>query len=470
MSSNGDEPSDTSQGAQASRGEAISVVDFYGSQINHYRESPRFHRIRARESAIRDKPIAEHPRPTLTNPVDSTWLVFDKQAPALELCSKRNYELRTFALEINRDGRRNYLVAHPEVFWKVYVQRNPKQRHNYEVIPEYQPCKLYFDLEYYREFNPEANGEQMVEKVVNAAVETFKSEFDVEVNPQDCVVDLSASTQKKFSRHLIFDVPELAFEDNYAVGKFVELVVNKLPDLTVVKDAEGQKTSFVDTAVFTKNRNFRLILSSKFGQTNVLEPTGKWKKCISNRELFLSSLVSVPFSEGRRLLSFDSFENDDEVQNVERPFQRHPSGEVTKNLDTSSIETFVESLVRPGRIRRKLVTENLLVFDIDGNYRFCENIGRAHKSNHVKIIVDLSLEGYCQGCYDPDCREYRSPLKRLPENLIQEIRESRKEVKKVEKESDNVGDDVWGEMSDSDLALMCDAAEMMVAGDDMDFD
>ncbi len=44
--------------------------------------------------------------------------------------------------------------------------------------------------------------------------------------------------------------------------------------LIAVQDAEGNKTLFIDGAVYTRNRAFRLFLSSKAGKEWVLQPTG----------------------------------------------------------------------------------------------------------------------------------------------------------------------------------------------------
>lgn len=38
--------------------------------------------------------------------------------------------------------------------------------HCYEVIPERDACKLYFDLEFYKPANPDADGKSMVMKLI----------------------------------------------------------------------------------------------------------------------------------------------------------------------------------------------------------------------------------------------------------------------------------------------------------------
>ncbi|KAA3674597.1 uncharacterized protein DEA37_0007959 [Paragonimus westermani] len=55
---------------------------------------------------------------------------------------------------------------------------------------------------------------------------------------------------------------------------------------------------------------------------------------------------------------------------------------------------------------------------LDG-LRFCERVGRPHRSNHVILVFDLSQRIYYQKCLDPDCRavNFRSQSWPLPPNL-----------------------------------------------------
>lgn len=43
---------------------------------------------------------------------------------------------------------------------------------------------------------------------------------------------------------------------------------------------------------------------------------------------------------------------------------------------------------------------------------------RPHKSNGIYYVVDLRGGSWCQKCYDPECRHYRSPLAPLPPHLL----------------------------------------------------
>lgn len=58
-----------------------------------------------------------------------------------------------------------------------------------------------------------------------------------------------------------------------------------------------------------------------------------------------------------------------------------------------------------------------MVYSMSRN-RYCERIGRQHKSNHVIYVVDLRRAVFYQKCHDPDCRGYRSPLRPIPMDVI----------------------------------------------------
>jgi len=171
----------------------------------------------------------------------------------------------------------------------------------------------------------------------------------------DKIIQLDSTTEEKFSRHLIFHLPnDTLFENNSHVGNFVGKLIktikekNKGSSTEVVEnmgnnfeklnfDEEGAELfidglhvygkdnkikNFIDTSVYTKNRCFRLPFSSKFGKTSKLRPleslNGKnemfdefWVD--KAKEVLRNSLV-IPISfkdqsEHLKVLEDDSLEN-----------------------------------------------------------------------------------------------------------------------------------------------------------------
>ncbi|PNI43487.1 PRIMPOL isoform 1 [Pan troglodytes] len=323
----------------------------------------------------------------------------------------------------------------------------------------------------------------MVALLIEYVRKALQELYSVNCSAED-VLNLDSSTDEKFSRHLIFQLHDVAFKDNIHVGNFLRKILqpaldllgsedddsapettghgfphfseaparqgfsfNKMftekateeswtsnskklerlgsaeqssPDLSflVVKNNVGEKHLFVDLGVYTRNRNFRLYKSSKIGKRVALEVTEdnrffptQSKDVSDEYQYFLSSLVSnVRFSDTLRILTCEPSQNKQKgvgyfnsigtsVETIEG-FRCSPYPEV---------DHFVLSLVNKdgikGGIRRwnYFFPEELLVYDIC-KYRWCENIGRAHKSNNIMILVDLKNEVWYQKCHDPVCK------------------------------------------------------------------
>ncbi|MBZ3889696.1 DNA-directed primase/polymerase protein [Sciurus carolinensis] len=392
-------------------------------------------------------------------------------------------DVHVFALECKvGDGQRIYLVTTYPQLWFYYKSRQ-NLLHCYEVIPENAVCKLYFDLEFNKPANPEADGKKMVALLIEYVCKALQELYNVNCSTED-VFNLDSSTDEKFSRHLIFQLRDVAFKDNVHVGNFVRKILqpafnliaseddDRIPEITgyesshfaeaplkqgvslnnmfkvkdmgenwalnseelerlgsadqsgpdlsflVVKNNMGEKHLFVDLGVYTRNRNFRLYKSSKIGKCVTLEVAEdnrffpKQSKSISEEnQYFLSSLVSnVRFSDTLRILTCDTSQI--KRKRAEYLNSTISSVETIEGFQCSpypEVDRFVLSLVNKndikGGIRRwsYFFPEELLVYDIS-KYRWCENIGRAHKSNNIMILVDLKNEVWYQKCHDPVCK------------------------------------------------------------------
>ncbi|XP_007177929.2 DNA-directed primase/polymerase protein isoform X2 [Balaenoptera acutorostrata] len=440
--------------------------------------------IEERASHYEREPLSLVYRPRLSKPEEppSIWKLFHRQTQAFNFVKSCKEDVHVFALECKvGDGQRIYLVTTYAQLWFYYKSRRTLL-HCYEVIPENAVCKLYFDLEFNRLANPGADGKKMVALLIEHVCKALQQFYRVSCSAED-VLNLDSSTSEKFSRHLIFQLHDVAFKDNTHVGNFVRKILEpafhliasedddmtpettghefshfsetpikqgisfskkstdedigeswttnseKLerlgsakqssPDLSflIVKNNIGEKHLFVDLGVYTRNRNFRLYKSSKIGKYVPLEVAEDNKfypiqsKNISiENQYFLSALVSnVRFSDTLRILTCDISQN--KQKRVEY-FNHTSTSETIEGFQCSpypEIDQFVLLLVNKngikGGIRRwnYFFLEELLVYDIC-KYRWCENIGRAHKSNNIMILVDLKNEVWYQKCHDPICK------------------------------------------------------------------
>jgi len=202
--------------------------------------------------------------------------------------------LKVFSFESGIDGRRRFLVASVEEFWLRYIKLAPIVRHFYEVIREDTPVLLYFDLEFARNphMNANVDGDQLVGLLLYKVSQALFRIHGIRGLSYKNVIHLDSSTSTKFSRHLVIHLPNgEMFRDVAHVKAFVLGIVEQLktePDSeklwldkeehlhtegAVKEEGLTKKTFFADLGVYTRNRVFRMLLSSKFGKQAILLPS-----------------------------------------------------------------------------------------------------------------------------------------------------------------------------------------------------
>ena len=205
----------------------------------------------------------------LQESVPLIFRVFQKQSEALDFATSFHYS--TFAIEHDCQGKRHFMTCHPQTFWKWLKAKAIDDRHAYEVIGEDLPSKVYFDLEYKYQEENDFDGQSLLARFKKALVEDLKVSFTNAI--KDCeVIDLDSSTSEKFSHHLIVNMTNeesepVFFVDNRQVGFYVKKFLEKVQNLLTLPSGK----TFVDEAVYSKNRNFRTLLSSKYGKKVALK-------------------------------------------------------------------------------------------------------------------------------------------------------------------------------------------------------
>ncbi|XP_038160675.1 DNA-directed primase/polymerase protein [Cyprinodon tularosa] len=403
----------------------------------------------------------------------SVWKLFPRQSLAISFAQSCREAVHVFALEKEKasHGQRIFLVTSYSELWHYYRVYPQSLMHCYEVIPEGAVCKLYFDLEFHKPSNQGCDGTSMVSLLIQYVCEKLMEVYGIECSVKN-VLNLDSSTDNKFSRHLIFMLQNAAFKDNLHVGRFIHAIlqpiitklrserdvsqednskqalvseVDQSPDMKrrkqeerdlsflMVKNKDGHKCLFVDLGVYTRNRNFRLYKSSKVGRNAAFtvaqdnQFAAKPAKGMSVEEsVFFASLVCNISFTGQRILTWDAPEKKEAEPQTPHCQQGSDSNPGTLSGCLSSpyqeVDNYVLTLVRKdgvqGSIRRwsYFAAEQLLVYDI-AKYRWCENVGRFHKSNNIMIVVDLKEEVWYQKCHDPDCRIFRSSSFPLPQEI-----------------------------------------------------
>jgi hypothetical protein len=210
--------------------------------------------------------------------------VFPTQQQAFNFAdaNPRSPALHVWAYEIDESGRRRFFVASVAATWRWYrrIIRRGYQApvHIYEIIRQAAACKLYFDLEFRFEDCKEKkhDGDAMVDQVVCAVGRVLSMWYpERKEDASSRCVDLDSTTSTKFSRHLIF--PHLVFANNAVAGVFAKACEEQLP-------SECQILKFIDLSVYSKNRCFRVIGSSKFARDARLLPTRSRAARIGDRD------------------------------------------------------------------------------------------------------------------------------------------------------------------------------------------
>jgi hypothetical protein len=465
-------------------------------------------------------------------------------------------EPRIFATE-KKNGKRKYLVGEfgriADWYWR---KTEPSSRHLYEVIREDSPCRLYFDLEFSREYNPSVPAKKLLRELEDELAIELQTCYGKSITSLQSsqIINLDSSNDKKFSRHWIVHLyqvvededkesppsassstsihkqrREMLFRDAPAVGRFIKRMVGRLADELAVtggKFAErrpalfkylfvntkdtAKQTCFIDLGVYTRNRLFRCLGSSKFGKTSTLQVVLHEKveeqdqvEKEENDDKYNDDNADIPstgnddgterhyyplnFPSKKQLSSSQSSNplsiNDFVLANNWEPHARSLADSLVVPLTSSStkprdidpvhilqveggsdgsgstgaVADYTKTTTGTGNTgsQRKFAPSISMArqgsplpsldqfvveclgtrgpMDIRGSIRawsieygpretpvsftyqmqrnrFCELVGRSHKSNNIFWTIDLISWTCIQGCHDPDCFGRGSPI------------------------------------------------------------
>jgi len=411
-------------------------------------------------------------------------------------------EPRVFAKESSLTGKRKFICANMGRFMDHYWRNcDVHTRHYYELIKETSPCRLYFDMEFNRPANTSITdlvAEELLDQFFEELRYEFRSVYGISISRTQ-LVDLDSSTAKKFSRHWVLHLPcHSLFSDNREAGVFVRHLMARLEEeresglldakdlhtlstfLAVNDETSTRKTYFVDLGVYTRNRVFRLMASTKYGKrpdaglriaksnefpfprgfdnSNFYLPSMASSSGNSNEEIndsferFCKSLsfedhaaalaetLIVPINATK--INYPLLNNPSSIFNgVELGTLKYSSRFVGKGVSSKyqsrygkspfpMMEEFVVNVLgkRRGLVgsigtwsldSRKPLPQTI-AFNMKGN-RWCENVNRAHKSNNIIWNVHLVNRICWQSCHDPECKHFRGEPVELPEEIHREI-------------------------------------------------
>lgn len=310
---------------------------------------------------------------------------FAKLAPAVDHAEKHG--LKVFSKDIGpHTACKSFLAGSVADFEDFYAASSPNDRNWYEVLREGRPVHLYFDLEFKRK-DEVVDDDEIYAEFKKRAFAKCKELFDYE--PSECV-ELVASNERKFSMHAVYKLSGARMRGVLDCGAFAR----SLDPLTVGDEP------IVDLSVYTKNRLFRLWLSSKS-----MESAPRPLLCYGDYDppLLRDTFVEVDEKEWPTVRCLEC--HDDE--SVKR--KRGGGGGGTrapkrrKNVFPSD---FVIAIKRQIKEKWGCETEVLDVsldrITFSSRSKLCDTYG-VHRGNHAWFMASVTDGVIKQMCFSPKC-------------------------------------------------------------------
>ncbi len=167
-----------------------------------------------------------------------------------------------------------------EKLWGYCVAKHknhPEHRNYYEVIEN--KCKIYFDIDM-------KDNLDLADKMIYEVLNAIKIEMLTKVsnyNHFDHTLIFTSHSEIKKSFHVIID--GFFFENNQQVKQFYKNVKRNVPEYY---------HKYLDSAVYTKNRSFRMYKSQKLGSNRPKEITKEYDTFIPKlqKDIFYTSLIT----------------------------------------------------------------------------------------------------------------------------------------------------------------------------------
>ena len=273
-----------------------------------------------------------------------------------------------------------------------------KEKHWYECLVEQRPTRIFLDIE--AEFvQPEINMHAIKSFLSDCVREMFHVEADIRV--------LNSCSDEKQSWHVI--VANVYLENVYHVGAFIRRCLLFMQCSFQV--GETLLTSIdldaIDTAVYTKNRMFRVPHSSKFGSKRILKCDEDWHVLLiqSTTPTRVYSCLeidgSVPVSTSLPPQSL--FENMND-QWVRRRQHCQTSATETDNPLLLPILNYLDRNLDAKCQRHKQRCTAAGHYSVASRSKRCAIAQREHRGNNIWFAIDLNRQEVRQRCYDEDCQ------------------------------------------------------------------
>ena len=349
---------------------------------------------------------------------------YKKQAVAIQQAQPNE---KVFAKEVNKKGCRTFYTSTPEQFWIKYKDIPPKDRTWYEVVRDEHRVKGFWDIEYSKQENKDKNGEESVFLFMKEIIQKIRDDYGEQIYESDFTV-LEAHSQNKFSVHLILD-GKITFRDVNSVSHFTEEVMQRLNKeiLKVLKN--GKEDSILDMRIYTKNRNFRLYLSTKFNQERMLRLSDFDLKHLEGAErcdpssentldryIFYQSLVEIMSPQDEPTSPLVEVVKSKKANPMNKPVKvetRTPS----QGFDHVELDLFIKNKVGSKEISRIIhYSSHSSVYNFKSKI-YCKNIEGSHKNNNSYVVLNKNTREIYMKCHSNKCFGKRYFLGKIPDYI-----------------------------------------------------
>ena len=200
-------------------------------------------------------------------------------------------ELKIVAQINDQNGYRQFI---PFKSWSECLDKYQHEafykRYLYEVILSDRPCKPYLDIEWKQENADEEDHTAFIQKITDDIIKIFYDRYNERINKESILISTSHG-DTKVSFHIV--VNYLAYRTNR------KKTTNSAWDLYVALLQLDEKyyKDKLDESVYSLDREFRAIYSTKFGDTRQFLPLNQKKKkkiCDNILDYFITNFDKEP--------------------------------------------------------------------------------------------------------------------------------------------------------------------------------
>lgn len=291
-----------------------------------------------------------------------------------------------FAQDVSESGKKVFFVG--TIDQAINVYKKTEQKHWYECLLENRPTRLFLDVE----------SENHVD--INSIVDGFKTtvEHKYHCNPEFTV--LSSCSASKTSYHVVADI---FFKNPYHVGAFVRRTL-------LFMSEEVEDMNSVDTAVYTKNRMFRIAGSRKFGSSRVLtHPSKQMHECLVQSPLNPAHVYECLEIDQTEPTSTSMAPSALFYMGEDNNWHRNTPLTVSRTLQSvdcpmlTPVLDFLDRSMNAKTCRHNMRLSTSGQYYVSTRSKKCAIAGRTHRGNNIWLMLDLNKCIVYQKCYDGEC-------------------------------------------------------------------